>query len=236
MLSTVTPLTTALLQLPSQKRYELYLFDFDFTLTQDDSEDIDEENSEELANNIKPGLADAFRAIWASDNALEILTRNPDNDLITKHLAAAGLTTDEIKKILIKNKNSMSSGSKPDWAIKALEDHAYAEVAYYYDDENEFLEAAKSKLLAAQTKGTCIGRKLITVEVPLEAKYSEHLTNIVCKLKDRTNSTTIPYCHFFSADTQQNTPDLSSSHELASDGAITPTLSLNSLSRKTNEK
>tara|TARA_R110000868_G_scaffold77983_4_gene222955 strand:+ start:774 stop:1691 length:918 start_codon:yes stop_codon:yes gene_type:complete len=91
----------------------LFIFDFDMTLTflQTDSQLYKIEESKHLANrrthqqfiqkNMKPDVAEMFRAIWANGHAVAIATFCNDKELLISHLSAAGLSDLEIERITI---------------------------------------------------------------------------------------------------------------------------------------
>lgn len=55
-----------------------------------------------LRDNMKPGIADMFRAIWQKGHTVAIATFNIDIDLVHDHFRAIGLTQTELSRIVLR--------------------------------------------------------------------------------------------------------------------------------------
>jgi hypothetical protein len=102
-----------------RKTVHVYCFDFDRTLTENQTNlkycydppellpnEVFEENSERWkyiqTKNIKPKIAEMFRAIWAAEDIIAIVTFCENRTVVEEHLKVAGLTEGEITKVIIK--------------------------------------------------------------------------------------------------------------------------------------
>jgi len=102
-----------------KKSVHVYCFDFDRTITENQTNlkycynppellpnEVFDENSARWqyiqSKNIKPRIAEMFRAIWAGGHYAAIVTHCEDRKVIEEHLRVAGLSEIEISHLIIK--------------------------------------------------------------------------------------------------------------------------------------